>query len=309
METKPCNKCGTVLSLEEFPREKRNKDGRAGRCQPCRSKRDWRNKFSDAERTAPKQGPPDLTVLSLGAGVQSTTVLMMAAHGELAGLDAAIFADTGWEPQEVYDHLEWLKEKSENAGIPVHVVSAGSIYEDSLETEVSMPVFVDGTSGRGGMVRRQCTKRYKIDPIRKQILDLIGRDWHHNIVDQWMGISWDEIERISESQNSWLRFRYPLVDARMTRQDCLDWMREKGYPEPPRSACVGCPYRTDREWVRIKNSPHWDEAVEFDRRLRSETVALTNNAYLHRSRKPLDEVEFRPSDGPDTSGCGAYCFT
>jgi hypothetical protein len=48
-----------------------------------------------------------LTVLSLGAGVQSTTLALMAAQGEIQPLpDCAIFADTGWEPATVYRHFE-----------------------------------------------------------------------------------------------------------------------------------------------------------------------------------------------------------
>ena len=40
-----------------------------------------------------------LRVHSLGAGVQSTTLTLMAAHGEIGPMpDGAIFADTGWEP-------------------------------------------------------------------------------------------------------------------------------------------------------------------------------------------------------------------
>lgn len=306
---KPCNKCGTVLDLEDFPRDRRNKDGRTGMCQPCRSNRDWRNKFSEAERTPAKQGPPDLNVLSLGAGVQSTTVLMMAVHGELPGLDCAIFADTGWEPQEVYDHFDWLKAEAEKAGIPVYTVSNGNIKEESFTKEISMPLFVDGTSDKGGMLRRQCTKNYKIDPLRSRLVELIDRDWHHKIVDQWLGISWDEVERVSDPLSSWCRHRYPLVERRMTRQDCLDWMVAHGYREPPRSACVCCPYRTDREWLRIKDSPHWDEVVEFDRHLRERKTSVKGDTYLHRARIPLDQVEFRPTDGPDTSGCGPYCAT
>jgi hypothetical protein len=47
-----------------------------------------------------------MRILSLGAGVQSTTMALMAAVGEIADKpDAAIFADTGWEPKAVYDHL------------------------------------------------------------------------------------------------------------------------------------------------------------------------------------------------------------
>ena len=49
---------------------------------------------------------PDMRVLSLGAGVQSTTLLLMAVEGILPGLDCAIFADTGWEPARVYEHLD-----------------------------------------------------------------------------------------------------------------------------------------------------------------------------------------------------------
>lgn len=47
-----------------------------------------------------------LRILSLGAGVQSTTLALMAAHGEIGAMpDCAIFADTGWEPKAVYEHL------------------------------------------------------------------------------------------------------------------------------------------------------------------------------------------------------------
>jgi hypothetical protein len=42
---------------------------------------------------------PNLRVLPLGAGVQSTTLTLMACDGALPGLNAAIFTDTGWEPK------------------------------------------------------------------------------------------------------------------------------------------------------------------------------------------------------------------
>lgn len=66
-----------------------------------------------------------LRVLSLGAGVQSTTLALMAAHGEIGPMpDCAIFADTGWEPAAVYEHLAWLR--SPNVlPFPVHIISGG----------------------------------------------------------------------------------------------------------------------------------------------------------------------------------------
>lgn len=76
---------------------------------------------------------PNLRVLSLGAGVQSTTLALMAAHGEIGPMpDCAIFADTGWEPKAVYDHLAWLM--SPNVlPFPVHIVSAVNIRSSLME--------------------------------------------------------------------------------------------------------------------------------------------------------------------------------
>ena len=44
-----------------------------------------------------------MRVLSLGAGVQSSTVALMIEYGELPMVDCAIFADTQNEPKYVYD--------------------------------------------------------------------------------------------------------------------------------------------------------------------------------------------------------------
>src|SRR4051794_37218529 len=77
---------------------------------------------------------PRLRILSLGAGVQSTTVLLLALCGEFPHrLDCAIFADTGWEPKGVYEHLQWLEGKAKEGGIPVHRVSAGNLKQDLLD--------------------------------------------------------------------------------------------------------------------------------------------------------------------------------
>lgn len=52
-----------------------------------------------------------MRILNLGAGVQSTTIFLMAHEGELPMIDYAIFADTQEEPKAVYDHLAWLRDR------------------------------------------------------------------------------------------------------------------------------------------------------------------------------------------------------
>jgi hypothetical protein len=100
-----------------------------------------------------------LRVLSMRAGVQSTTVLLMSIVGELDWLDAAVFSDTGWEPHAVYDHLAKLEAVATDAGIPVHRVSAGNLRQDALDPGhrfASMPLHVRNRDGGKGMIRRQC---------------------------------------------------------------------------------------------------------------------------------------------------------
>src|SRR5262249_27028991 len=77
--------------------------------------------------------PPMIRVLSLGAGVQSTTVLLMSCKGVLPKLDAAVFADTQWEPQAVYKHLAWLEVEAKGYGIPILRGTRGDLRADALE--------------------------------------------------------------------------------------------------------------------------------------------------------------------------------
>lgn len=75
-------------------------------------------------------------VISLGAGVQSTTMALMAAHGEIKPMpDVAIFADTQWEPKAVYDHLDWLG--SPNVlPFPIKRVTAGNLRQAIMDRRV-----------------------------------------------------------------------------------------------------------------------------------------------------------------------------
>src|ERR1051326_7974582 len=98
---------------------------------------------------------PALRIISLGAGVQSTTMLLMGLRGEFDDVpDAAIFADTGWEPEAVYAHLDWLER--EVAPFPIHRVSKGNIRESfyvaqsSGKRYVQLPTFVKMPDGGAG---------------------------------------------------------------------------------------------------------------------------------------------------------------
>jgi len=246
-----------------------------------------------------------LRVLSLGAGVQSTTLALMAAHGVVGPMpDCAIFADTGWEPAAVYDHLAWLM--SPNVlPFPVHVVTGGDIRADLLRAGeghrwASIPAFtrtVKGVRFSIGMIRRQCTKDYKIVPIRRKVRELAGLTRRRSpatpVVEQWIGISLDEAIRMKPSFEDWQVNRWPLIEQRMTRRDCLRWLAEHEYPVPPKSSCIGCPFHADEVWrqMRDEDPAAWTDAVAIDRAIRTGLRGIRGEVFLHRSAVPLDEAD------------------
>ena len=252
--------------------------------------------------------PPETkcNILSLGAGVQSSCLALMAAKGEIGPMpDAAIFADTQAEPASVYEWLDWLEKQ---LPYPVERVTHGSLTEESLRVRTSgktgqtylshnVPAYTVNSDGSAGNYRRQCTDKHKIVPLNKATDSLRGGE----DATVWIGISWDEIQRMRDSTRKGVTHRWPLLEMRMRRHQCIEWMEAHGYPKPPRSACSYCPYHSNREWRRLKTEEPeaWLDSIAYEKRLQ-ETAAkiprLDGVPYLHPSRVPLAEVDLRDPD-------------
>lgn len=245
-----------------------------------------------------------LRVLSLGAGVQSSTLALMAAHGEIDMPDAAIFADTQWEPKKVYEWLGWLEKQ---LPFPVHHVTAGSMRDNIIAKTnanggryASVPWHMVMPDGERAMGRRQCTNEYKIVPIYRQVRALAGLEPRQRakgiIVEQLIGISTDEALRMKPSRHKWIRHRWPLIEKRMSRTDCLLWMARHGYPQPPKSACIGCPYHSNAGWRAIREVPdEWADVIALDVLIREPVRGLRGRQFMHRDCVPLAEVDLSTS--------------
>jgi hypothetical protein len=249
-----------------------------------------------------------MRVLSLGAGIQSTVLLLKSLEGgSLPSLDHVFFADTGWESRATYDHLEQLKSVCSAAGLPFHVVSTGNLKEDTISRQVdcngerwsTLPVYVKNGDGSVGRLKRHCTVDYKITPVIRKLREILGYAPGERVVldepvEQWIGISADEAHRMRFSRHHWIRLVYPLVDYRITRTACIKWLEGRGWLGVEKSSCVGCPFRSNSSWRGLKlNDPlGWADAVEFDRRIRR-CKDLEGDAFLHRSGVPLGEVDLR----------------
>lgn len=246
-------------------------------------------------------------IISLGAGVQSSTMALMAAHGEITPMPkCAIFADTQDEPKSVYDWLDWLEKQ---LPFPVYRVTAGSLSKSALtlnrnrKTGIEyysnrIPAYIKNPSGDTGKVGRYCTRDFKIVPILRCVRNLekarIAK-WRRErtenkrtsralagafsgastpslpdaAVIQWIGISMDEAHRMKPSRDPWCKHRWPLIEKELKRHQCLQWLKSNAYPEAPRSACRYCPYKSNSEWRRLKdNEPEeFKKAAAFESEL------------------------------------------
>ena len=266
-----------------------------------------------------------LNILSLGAGVQSSTMALMAAKGELTPMpDCAIFADTGAEPWHVYDQLDYIQEL---VPFPVYtVMEEGGLEKSLLESLkdgkdkkgrfASAPFYTESVNGKG-MLRRQCTQEFKIKPIQQKIRQLMclgkgERGPKEVAVSQWIGISMDEAHRMKPNQTKWIENRWPLIEEGMHRYHCLQWMEENEHPKPRKSACYFCPYHDDKTWQLMKDTDQdsFDLAIKMDNLIRGGVHKTKEKLYLHRSMQPISDVDFEPDrDQVDMFGneCEGMC--
>ena len=153
------------------------------------------------------------------------------------------------------------------------------------------------------MLLRKCTADFKIVPLKRKQRELMVLAGDKSVV-SWIGISLDEAHRMKPSRVKYVQHRWPLVDMGMARHHCLQWMEKNGYPTPPKSACTFCPYHSDEQWreLRDDNPAEFADAGEFEREWNR--VVLTDKRpsqtkgviYLHRSCKPLDQVDLRSAE-------------
>tara|TARA_Y100000310_G_scaffold343552_1_gene451769 strand:+ start:3318 stop:4124 length:807 start_codon:yes stop_codon:yes gene_type:complete len=262
-----------------------------------------------------------LRVISLGWGVQSWTLAAMTALGEFPSVDFAIHSDTTHELAGTYAHAAKWTPWLERRGVKVVTVTANRpdvVREERGKDKgaVLVPAFTNGQSGKHlGQTQRQCTYDWKIMPQRRFIRTQIGPP-KPGAVESLQGISLDEFHRMRTSDVAYIANVYPLVDARISRADCVAWLESRGLDVPPKSACSFCPYHSQAYWKRLKRAggPDWDHAVSADEVIRDKRPGHT--LYVHPHRKPLPEAVKIPEDfgayqlefeveAPCDSG---YCF-
>jgi hypothetical protein len=268
-----------------------------------------------------------MVFLSFGAGVQSSVLLMMAIRGEIERPDHVIFADTGFEPFSVYEHVHWSETQCVEAGLPFHRVQSPLNIREDFEAfergekkyfDARPPLYVTqcGGAATDSQARRQCTDRGKIRPVQKKQLELMGMSSARGALPgaaiTMIGISVDEARRAAPSRDKWIDRIFPLIDPlKMSRVDCQAWW-ERHYPHKrlTASACVICPYKTPKMWAAMKADHPNDfaRAVEYDERMRVAFQRKTGqNVYVFRDFKPLADANLNETQGTLDLEDEIYC--
>ncbi len=256
--------------------------------------------------------PDPMRVLCLGGGVQSTTLAYMAVTGEIH-LDLAVFADPQWESAGTYANLLAARTALEKAGIPCMFRSRGSLPQDLVHSATSgarisqPPLFTRDVDGTRGMLRRACTRDYKVRVIERTIRRIAKVR-----ATLLLGITVDEAQRMKPNPRGWATNEYPLIDMDFSRADCVRWLMEHGYKVPPPSSCLGCPYHSDSEWRRLSvdDPDRFADACRVDAAIRTGIAGTHADLYLHRSCSPLKEAIDRMDQQAELfDECGGYCHT
>ena len=230
----------------------------------------------------------------------------------------------------MYETLDWLRAQ---VSFPIVTTDNGRSLRDDVFNGVNaqgkpwltVPAYLADQDGKAaGINWRQCTKNYKLDPIRKKVQEVLGVKPREALSDEtwvemWLGITTDEIARVKTSRLWWIGHRYPLIDDMpMTRDQCMSWFKER-YPDRTlsRSACIGCPFRSSSSWLEIKHSEPdlYQDAVGIDAMLRSSEHnagrMFHKRAYLHHQRIPLEQALAFDSQEREVNGfineCEGHC--
>ena len=218
--------------------------------------------------------PKPVHILSMGAGVQTTAMLIK--YGPQKRYDYIVFADTRDEEPETYKYIEkYLKPFCKEIGLPwitVGNLNGEGIYDYYMRIE-DLP----------NRTTRQCTRDFKIRPIHRFAKSIGCTENNPMLCD--IGFTMDESHRLNDSKKKehlevdYVKKVYPFLhEEKITRQECLTIIKEHGWPEPVKSGCDFCMYKSRSAFRRL--------AVERPERF-AQIVALEKNDSKY-PKFPLD---------------------
>lgn len=226
------------------------------------------------------------TVWSCGGGVQSTALAALIYTGKIPKPDFAVMVDTGFEKADVMNYVRGtIIPKMKEVGVTLNIIKTSDYIEQRIIDDNGyciIPIFKKTNDGIQKL-RTSCNDKWKVQIIRKWLLEQ-GVESYISLI----GISTDESHRQRKAHKKYYKNTYPLIKLGMDRQDCIDYIVNLGWGEPPRSSCFICGQQDDGAWWRmaIKQKEDFERAIRIEKELQ----LINPNLYLHRNCVPLEET-------------------
>jgi hypothetical protein len=228
-------------------------------------------------------------ILSYGGGTQSAALCVLVVQNKLPRPERIVMADTGREASQTWDYLRnvmqpYLATIGLSVEIASHDLATVDLY--GKNGDLLIPAYTTK-----GMLPGLCSTEWKKRPISRWL----RREGYgpSNPVITWLGISLDEIGRAKPSGVNWQEYKWPLLfDVTMSRHDCKRLVIKSGLPEPPKSSCWMCPYRSDQQWRQLKSQ--YPDDFRLASELEKEISANDNQGelWLTKHRRSLQDIEF-----------------
>lgn len=275
-----------------------------------------------------------LTVLNFSGGTGSGCLMEMVLNGDLLVPEEFFVccADPGMENAETYDYVAVTQDRCEKQNIEFHIIKTNlfsemlSTIQNKESTRFDFPPFwtKNRISGKRGRLLQKCTSAYKIAPMDRLVRKVLERrlgishkskNIGQDIVRKWIGFSFDELLRIKEAKQKYVRLEYPLIKLRMKKLDIALYYQKIGKKLPPRSVCNACFANDIPHFKKMYHERPFDfsQAVAVDNAIRDLTqFGITDECYVSYSLISLTdlvEMDFNVKENKKELDChSGYCF-
>ena len=196
------------------------------------------------------------SVVSYGGGTNSAAMLAgLNERGERP--DLVLFADTGGEKPETYEHIKIVSQWCVSIGFPeiITVKAPNVTLEQDCLARKALPSVAYGF--------KTCSQRWKRQPQDKYLNSIGMKDAMRLI-----GIDAGESHRAKDFPNN----RYPLIEWGWDRKECIEAIARANLPQPGKSSCFFCPNSKPREIISLPDFLK-NRAIEMERNAELTTIA------------------------------------
>lgn len=253
----------------------------------------------------------DKVFLSFSGGTESSTLCCLFGHKA-----TAIFADAGWEHAVMYQRLDEVEKKIQERHPDFRVVRVKAKNVKG-HGPMTLPEYIAFSKFYPSPIVRYCTVEFKIKPIDEYLSS-------QGPCELMIGLNYDERDQRVGNHGLManVTYSYPLVDLKMTREDCVGLLNDVGLaPKFPsymsRGGCIGCFFKKRKEFAAMAvetpaeaySVADLEDAIQDNREEKYHVHGSIKNMRQFIDHQRMQGILFTEKDevSPQETPCGVFC--